>query len=152
MKYRNPNEIDKPTILKHLNEGICQVTFNKMKDNTSRTIYCTLVQGFLPAKYEQSIQKIYTEPSFDDIVPIWDMAEGKWKSFKLSRLTLFVTADELVKENKKAYSGKSATQDQKEETQKTIQEEFKDRVQELKEKAEKAKRNINGVNQDEDEA
>jgi hypothetical protein len=123
-----------------------------MKDNTSRTIYCTLVQGFLPAKYEQSIQKIYTEPSVDDIVPIWDMAEGKWKSFKLSRLTLFVTADELVKENKKAYSGKSVTQDQKEETQKTIQEEFKDRVQELKEKAEKAKRNINGVNQDEDEA
>jgi len=123
-----------------------------MKDNTSRTIYCTLVQGFLPAKYEQSIQKIYTEPSGDDIIPIWDMAEGKWKSFKLSRLTLFVTADELVKENKKAYSGKSVTQDQKEETQKTIQEEFKDRVQELKEKAEKAKRNINGVNQDEDEA
>jgi len=123
-----------------------------MKDNTSRTIYCTLVQGFLPAKYEQSIQKIYTEPSGDDIIPIWDMAEGKWKSFKLSRLTLFVTADELVKENKKAYSGKSITQDQKEETQKTIQEEFKDRVQELKEKAEQAKRNINGVNQDEDEA
>jgi hypothetical protein len=123
-----------------------------MKDNTSRTIYCTLVQGFLPAKYEQSVQKIYTEPSGDDIIPIWDMAEGKWKSFKLSRLTLFVTADELVKENKKAYSGKSITQDQKEETQKTIQEEFKDRVQELKEKAEQAKRNINGVNQDEDEA
>jgi len=123
-----------------------------MKDNTSRTIYCTLVQGFLPAKYEQSIQKIYTEPSVDDIVPIWDMAEGKWKSFKLSRLTLFVTADELVKENKKAYSGKSVTQDQKEQMQKTIQEEFKERVQELKEKAEKAKRNINGVNQDEDEA
>jgi len=110
------------------------------------------VQGFLPAKYEQSIQKIYTEPSSDDIIPIWDMAEGKWKSFKLSRLTLFVTADELVKENKKAFSGKSITQDQKEETQKTIQEEFKARVQELKEKAEQAKRNINGVNQDEDEA
>ena len=128
------------------------MTFNKVKDNTSRTIYCTLVQGFLPAKYEQSIQKIYTEPSSDDIIPIWDMAEGKWKSFKLSRLTLFVTADELVKENKKAFSGKSITQDQKEETQKTIQEEFKARVQELKEKAEQAKRNINGVNQDEDEA
>ena len=152
MKYRNPNQIDKSTVLKHLNEGICQVTFNKVKDNTSRTIYCTLVQGLLPAKYQQSIEKIYTEPSPDDIIPIWDMAEGKWKSFKLSRLTLFVTADELVKENKKAFSGKSKVQNQKEETQKNIEEAFIKRVQELKEKAEQAKKNINGVNQNEDEA
>lgn len=152
MKYRKPQDLDRQTLLKHLTEGICQVTFNKVKDNTSRTIYCTLEPGFLPAKYEESIGKIFSDTTTDqDIFPIWDMAEGKWKSFRLSRITLFVTADELVTENNKAHSAKSDTVEYQEKVKNELAEKFKQRVEDLKKQAQEIKNKINGVN-NEDEA
>ena len=143
--------MDKQILLKHLTEGICQVTFSKVKDNTTRTIYCTLVQGIIPSKYEKSVEKVFTESTSDtDIIPIWDVAEGKWKSFRLSKLSLFITADELTKENKKAYSGKSEIEDREENVKKQIIEDFNKRVEELKQKALEAKQNINGDNDNEE--
>lgn len=152
MKYRKPQDLDRQTLLKHLTEGICQVTFNKVKDNTSRTIYCTLEPGLLPAKYEESISKIFTDITADqDIFPIWDMSEGKWKSFRLSRITLFVTADELVTENNKAHSSKSNIAEYQEQTKNELAEKFNQRVENLKKQAEERKNKTTGVKNNENE-
>lgn len=74
------------------------------------------------------------------------MAEGKWKSFRLSRITLFVTADELVTENNKAHSTKSETVEYQEKTKNELAEKFKQRVEDLKKQAQEIKNKINGVN------
>ena len=145
MKYKSPQGLDRPTLLKHLIEGICQVTFTKVKDNTSRSIYCTLEKGLLPAKYEESVNKVLSEavPN-QDLIPIWDVAEGKWKSFKLSRLTIFVTSDELIKENVKAHGKKLSIKEQTELLKSKIVKEFNERVERLKQQALDARNNING--------
>ena len=39
-----------------------------------------------------------------DLIPVWDVVDGKWKSFKISKLIYFLTSDELVKENITGYN------------------------------------------------
>lgn len=79
-------------------------------------------------------------------MPIWDVVEGKWKSFKISKSIYFITSDELIKENKNSHETVSDIAEETKERKKQIIEEFRKRVQELKQKARQAKININGVN------
>jgi hypothetical protein len=133
-------------------KGICQVSFTKVKDNTNRTIYCTLEKGLIPSRFDKSVDTIFSDPTADsDLLPIWDVAEGKWKSFRISKLVLFITSDELIKENAKAHSGASKIVEQMDEQKKKLLEDFRQRVADLKEKALQARNNINGVS-NEDEA
>ena len=77
---------------------------------------------------------------------IWDVAEGKWKSFRISKLIFFITPDELIKENTQAHNKVSTISQEMEERKKKLIEDFRARVAELKEKALAARNNINGVN------
>jgi len=128
-------------------EGICQVSFIKVKDGSNRVIYCTLNYGFIPKQYENSINKILGETPPDvDILPIWDITEGKWKSFRISKMNFFVTSDELEKENKSGHSSKTNINKILKERKDKQNEEFLERVDKLKEKAQEAKENINNKN------
>ena len=139
-------------LLKHLTEGICQISFTKVKDNSNRVIYCTLHKSFIPTKFAPAVDKIFTEKNLDlDIMPIWDIAEGKWKSFRISNSVYFITSDEIMKENKIAQNTASKLAEQTETKKNEIIEEFRKRVEELKRQAQEARNNINGVN-DEDQA
>ena len=84
-------------------------------------------------------------------MPIWDIAEGKWKSFRISNSVYFITSDEIMKENKIAQNTASKLAEQTETKKNEIIEEFRKRVEELKRQAQEARNNINGVN-DEDQA
>ena len=133
-------------MVQSLVKGICQVSFNKVKDNTTRSIYCTLEKGLIPSRFDKSIDKIFSDPSADaDLLPIWDVAEGKWKSFRISKLIFFITPDELIKENTQAHNKVSTISQEMEERKKKLIEDFRARVAELKEKALAARNNINGV-------
>ena len=85
-------------------------------------------------------------------MPIWDAVEGKWKSFKISKSIYFITSDEILKENKLAHNTSSKWAEQSAIQKNKIMEDFRNRVAELKRQAAEAKNNINGVNEDEDEA
>lgn len=109
-------------------------------------------KSFIPTKFASAIDKIFIEKNPDmDLMPIWDVAEGKWKSFRISKSVYFITSDELLKENKVAQNTASKLAEETETQKKEIIEEFRKRVQELKKQALEAKNNINGVN-DEDQA
>ena len=131
-------------------EGICQVSFIKVKDGSNRVIFCTLNFGFIPKQFEKSINKLLTEiPPDADIMPIWDITEGKWKSFRISKMHYFITSDEFKDENKAGQStdsniGKTLKQRKDKEAK-----EFEKRIKDLKQKAQEAKENINGVNNNE---
>jgi hypothetical protein len=106
----------------------------------------------IPNKFAKAVEKIFKSETDDvDILPIWDVAEGKWKSFRISKSVFFITADELIKENAVAHNHASKSAEQTEAQKKKILEEFRKRVEELKRQAQQAKNNINGVN-DEDQA
>lgn len=147
MKYTNKNQIDKKILIESLIKGICQVSFNKVKDNTTRSIYCTLEKGLIPSRFDVSVDKIFSDITSDpDLLPIWDVAEGKWKSFRLSKMIFFITPDELIKENTKAHASASKLSKQLEDQKTKLIEEFRKRVAELREQAMTARNNINGVN------
>lgn len=153
MKYQNSQTITRELLIENLVKGICQISFTKVKDNTTRIIYCTLNKSFIPTKFEQSVNKILTEKNPDiDLMPIWDAVEGKWKSFKISKSIYFITSDEIIKENKLAHNTSSKWAEQSAIQKNKIMEDFRNRVAELKRQAAEAKNNINGVNEDEDEA
>jgi hypothetical protein len=132
-------------------KGICQVSFVKVKDGSNRVIYCTLNGFYIPDQFSKSIEKIFSEqPSDPDIIPVWDIAEGKWKSFRLSKMNFFLTSDELESENKIGHSTRSELADLLKKRKQEAQEKFQQRVQDLKNKAKQASQNINGELQNED--
>ena len=147
MKFQNSQSITREILIENLTQGICQISFTKVKDNTVRRIYCTLNKSFIPTKFAPSVDKIFTEKSPDlDLMPIWDVTEGKWKSFKISKSIYFITSDELVKENKNSHSTVSKIAEETDAKKKQILEDFRKQVADLKRKAQEAKNNINGVN------
>ena len=110
----------------------CKVTFNKVKDNTSRTILGSLNPSDLPEKFNLSLDKLFKEDPYDsDVVPIWDVVEGAWKSFRISKIITFnVVDDELDK--KEGHRQKSNQQKVMEEKKQKAKEKFAERIEQTK--------------------
>jgi hypothetical protein len=145
------NNIDRQILLKFLAEGICQVSFTKVKDNTNRILLCTLDVKQIPSSFAKAIEGVYKPTIDEDLLPVWDITDGKWKSFRISKINSFRTPDELLKNDK---SGPDTDSSQKQEIVKRkndANKKFQERVEKLKEQAKQAKNKINGV-KDESEA
>ena len=152
------NDITRQILLKFLTEGICQVAFSKMKDNSNRFLLCTLNPKDIPSKYSSSITKIIdpsanlTNPPIDeDLLAVWDISDGKWKSFRISRAFVFKTEDELLqhgKNDEKLTSKQKQIIEQRkrkkllEEKRKNKKKSFQDKVEELKEQAKESRDNL----------
>jgi hypothetical protein len=115
-----------------LKKNKCKVTFNKVKDNTSRTILGSLNPSDLPEKFNLSLDKLFKEDPYDsDVVPIWDVVEGAWKSFRISKIITFnVVDDELDK--KEGHRQKSSQQKVMEEKKQKAKEKFAERIEQTK--------------------
>lgn len=147
-------------LIKHLIEGICKITFTKV-DGTVRSAYCTLHENLIPDQFSKTIEKIFLPDARQEILPYWDVVEGKWKSFYVEKLELFITADELKnslppslqKQEEKAEG--ETSQDVDENQQENIDKQSKKRMEsiDLKDQEEtvipsnvKNKQNIQSVN------
>lgn len=97
MAKLHKGNITRAILLKHLVEGICKVAFVK-NDGSVRSAYCTLHSELIPIQFEKAIEKIFLPDARQEILPYWDMVQGKWKSFYVERVQLFITADELKQE------------------------------------------------------
>ena len=151
MRIQNTLGIGREEIIKFLVEGICQVSFIKVKDGSNRAIYCTLNSGFIPKQFENSITNLFkTQPNDPDIMPIWDVVEGKWKSFRISKMNFFLTSEEFLDENKQGHSVPSQIRSLLEKRKNLEIDKFTKRVQDLKEKAKEARKTINGELENED--
>ena len=98
------NNIDRQILLKYLSEGICQVSFTKVKDNTNRVLLCTLHASTVPAKFLKSIEMVFNPVEDEDLVAVWDVTDGKWKSFrsKAAKDKLFETIQKQKEAAQKA--------------------------------------------------
>lgn len=117
-------------------EGICKVTFVKV-DGSVRNAYCTLHENLIPIQFNKSIEKIFLPDARQEILPYWDVVQGKWKSFYIEKLELFITADELKndlppglrKEEEKEED--QSTQDVNENKQKLLEKNSKKKMQSI---------------------
>jgi len=148
VRIQNKQDLNRPALIKFLTEGICEISFTKVKDGTTRMMYCTLHPNIIPSKYTITTQKLITEtnPPDSDLLPIWDVVEGKWKSFRISKAVYFLTHDELTDENPNGQSTESKDAKNIKNRTKQVMKSFEERVSLLKEKAAQAKLNITGDN------
>lgn len=113
-----------------------------MKDNTNRILLCTLQNVAIPAKYFNAIDLILKPVEDEDLLPVWDVVEGKWKSFRISKVNSFRTPDELTQQDKSGQDVESSQSQQLKNRKKTAKEKFEERIQKLKEEAKKSKDNF----------
>lgn len=63
-----------------LKENIVEVVFEK-KDGSLRTMFCTLIEEFLPSKGEEIITQ--SRKLSDEVITCWDLECNDWRSFRL---------------------------------------------------------------------
>ena len=136
------NNINRQVLLKYLVEGICQVSFTKVKDNTNRILLCTLNPGSLPAKFTKAVETVLKPAEDEDLLPVWDVVDGKWKSFRISKVNSFRTPDELTKQDKSGQNVESKQSQELKVRKEKAKKKFEDRVQKQKEQVEQSKKKL----------
>lgn len=76
------NTIDRDLLVQSLKHGEVLVTFTKT-DGTERAMRCTLKEG-VAVPYEKKTDRV--KKTNDDILAVWDLDKGSWRSFKISTI------------------------------------------------------------------
>lgn len=134
--------INRQLLLKYLVEGTCQVSFTKVKDNTNRVLLCTLNPNTLPAKFIKAAETALKPSEDEDLLPVWDVIDNKWKSFRISKVNSFRTPDELTKQDKSGQDIDSKQSQELKARKEKAKKRFEERVQKQKEEAEQSKKNL----------
>ena len=80
-----PTEINELVTILRNNQ--CRVVFKK-KDNTLRTMYCTLQEDKLPPK--ELVRNASVERRKNtEVIPVWDLVKKSWRSFRFNSIRDF---------------------------------------------------------------
>jgi hypothetical protein len=91
------NQATREILLLELAKGLCKISFTK-RDGSTRVAFCTLNSDLIPSMFAESVGKIFLPDANQDIIPFWDIAQGKWKSFYIESVITFLTSEELKRE------------------------------------------------------
>ena len=93
-----PSDITRDIILTNLSKGVCKVYFRKVTNGRFRSLYCTLKYNALPRDNRKYIEQIFSSFKNDlDLIPVYDIVDSEWKSFRLSTILQFYTNEDLMK-------------------------------------------------------
>jgi len=92
------SNLNRDLTLRYLSEGVCKVYFKKVTDGRFRSLYCTLGQKILPRQEQRYLQNIFSPFNNRDLdlIPVYDIVDGEWKSFRISNVIHLYTAIELM--------------------------------------------------------
>ena len=80
-------EINRSNLLKLLlQEEYLKILFKKSTTQTMRTMICTLYGDSIPTSFAKSIEATINQNDNLDILPVWDVIKGKWRSFHISNI------------------------------------------------------------------
>ena len=90
-------EINRGTLLDLLSkEEYLKILFKKSTTQTMRTMICTLYGDSIPTSFAKSIEATIKQNDNLDILPVWDVIKGKWRSFHISNI---ISVDIMKKKN-----------------------------------------------------
>jgi hypothetical protein len=90
-------EINRSNLLKLLvQEEYLKILFKKSTTQTMRTMICTLYGDSIPTSFAKAIQATINQNDNLDILPVWDVIKGKWRSFHISNI---ISVDIMEKRN-----------------------------------------------------
>lgn len=92
------NEINRSSLLKLLStKPVLKITFKKSTTNSIRVMLCTLSSTEIPSNHQKALASVFTDTSNPDILPVWDIVKGGWRSFRISNI---LSVDEDITETK----------------------------------------------------
>lgn len=90
-------DINRSNLLKLLlQEEYLKILFKKSTTQTMRTMICTLYGDSIPTSFAKSIEATIKQNDNLDILPVWDVIKGKWRSFHISNI---ISVDIMKKKN-----------------------------------------------------
>lgn len=90
-------DINRSNLLKLLlQEEYLKILFKKSTTQTMRTMICTLYGDSIPTSFAKSIEATIKQNDNLDILPVWDVIKGKWRSFHISNI---ISVDIIEKKN-----------------------------------------------------
>ena len=90
-------DINRSNLLKLLlQEEYLKILFKKSTTQTLRTMICTLYGDSIPTSFAKSIEATIKQNDNLDILPVWDVIKGKWRSFHISNI---ISVDIMKKKN-----------------------------------------------------
>ena len=72
-------------IVTELKEGLLEVTFTKA-NGEERVMKCSLHKTFT-ANLTEEVKKTNQRKINEDVIPVWDIAKGGWRSFRVDSIT-----------------------------------------------------------------
>lgn len=80
-------DINRSTLLGLLtSEEYLRIVFKKSTTQTIRTMVCTLYWDSIPSNYAKTITAIIEDNTNLDVIPVWEITQGRWKSFHISNI------------------------------------------------------------------
>jgi hypothetical protein len=88
--------IEREILLQYLTQGVCKVYFNKVTNGRFRSLYCTLIPSIIPLTVRGGLNNIFSPMLPDlDLLPVYDVLDNSWKSFRLRNVIYFYTTKDL---------------------------------------------------------
>jgi hypothetical protein len=79
-------DINRPFLLDILSKyPNVKIIFKKV-DLSMRTIHCTLMHSEVPQNNKKALSRVFTQTENLNILPVWDIMEQKWKSFRIENV------------------------------------------------------------------
>jgi hypothetical protein len=90
------SQLTRDIILKNLSIGVCKVYFRKVTNGRYRSLYCSLNPNLLKSTSRKYLEQIFSPMIPDvDLLPVYDIIDKSWKSFRISTVLYFYTTEEL---------------------------------------------------------
>lgn len=93
INYKTDHISAEETIMEMLS-GICTVWFVKVTTGTTRRMVCTLQKNTMSSSEYRTRSQVFTPLQGDRIV-VWDVNEGRWKSFYMHTVFKFTRDDSM---------------------------------------------------------
>jgi len=95
-------DLNRPFILELLTKyPKVEINFKKI-DGSVRTLYGTLMASEVSTNHQKALSRVYTQQENLNIIPVWDVIAGGWRSFRLENIISIEEPEEMKQEKKKS--------------------------------------------------
>ena len=93
-------DFNRPFILELLTKyPKVEINFKKI-DGSVRTLHGTLMASEVSVNHQKALSRVYTQQENLNIIPVWDVIAGGWRSFRLENIISIEEPEEMKQEMK----------------------------------------------------
>jgi len=95
-------DLNRPFILELLTKyPNVKIIFKKINGSV-RTLHGTLMASEVSTNHQKALSRVYAQQENLNIIPVWDVIAGGWRSFRLENVISIEEPEEMKQEKKKS--------------------------------------------------